>query len=315
MTLEYDRIIVELASANDGIVTWDNLRASGIGDRAIRNRINGLLQPIARGVYMIGDPTERAWLRAALTATPGGVVAGLSAAKLHGLPTVPPQIPTILAPHGTTIRGEIDAVHHRQTRWLPPEDQTERNGFPVTSVERTLCDLATKLFRRQLRHAVEWSITENKMSVESFQACVRGFARRGRPGSTAVRIAAIDLLNDEPIVASELERRAVELFRRAHLPRFEAQFRPPWYDGVTGIVDVAWPRHRLIVELDGRRWHSTSAAMTNDRARDRRAAAAGWRVLRFGWQEVNERPALVVREISALIFRPVLESPTGPFAA
>ncbi len=101
-----------------------------------------------------------------------------------------------------------------------------------------------------------------------------------------------------------LERKAFDLFRRSHLPKFEAHYRPPWYTGDAGIVDVAWPKRQLIVELDGRRWHSTSTALSNDRARDRRAAAAGWRVLRFGWQEITERPALVTREIAELIFRP-----------
>lgn len=315
MALSTDRQIVKLATSNDGIVSRSVLLQHGITKRAISTRSDGLLQPIARGVYLVGAPTTRAWLRAAVTATPTAVVADLSAAQLHGLATRRPQTPTVVAPHGTKTKFEIDAVHHRQTRWLPAEDQCVVDGFPSTTVERTICDLAPILFRRQFRHLLESSITERRITPSSFHACVRSFARRGRPGSTILRQATVELLSHEPIAGSALEQRAIALFRRAQLPPFEVQYRPPWYDGLAGIVDIAWPKRRLIVELDGRRWHTTSTAISNDRSRDRRAATAGWRVLRFGWQEIVERPALVTREISELLFAPLRTDATGPSAA
>lgn len=91
------------------------------------------------------------------------------------------------------------------------------------------------------------------------------------------------------------------LLREAGLGGWVSQYQPPWYDGVRGIVDLAWPRLGLVVELDGRRWHATTQAQADDRRRDRAATAHGWLVLRFGWQEVVHRPATVVDECRSVL--------------
>ena len=72
-------------------------------------------------------------------------------------------------------------------------------------------------------------------------------------------------------------------------------------DGFRGLVDVAWPAKKLIVELDGRRWHAVSEAQQNDRRRDRQANAHGWLVLRFGWEEIVERPTEVVAQLRTFL--------------
>ena len=54
---------------------------------------------------------------------------------------------------------------------------------------------------------------------------------------------------------------------------------------------------RLIVEADGRRWHTARQAMADDRRRDRIAAANGWVVIRVTWDDVVTRPAAIVGEI------------------
>ena len=75
-----------------------------------------------------------------------------------------------------------------------------------------------------------------------------------------------------------------------------AQYRTPLYDGVRGVVDLAWPGEQVVVELDGRRWHITAQAQGDDCRRDRAATAHGWVTLRFGWAEVVHRPAAFVAE-------------------
>jgi very-short-patch-repair endonuclease len=64
-----------------------------------------------------------------------------------------------------------------------------------------------------------------------------------------------------------------------------------------GLVDRAWPEVKLLLEVDGRVWHSREQAMARDRARDRAAAAAGWQTLRVLEDEVAEVPHLVRSEV------------------
>jgi len=85
-------------------------------------------------------------------------------------------------------------------------------------------------------------------------------------------------------------------------------FEPPWFDGRYGIVDAAVPAAKVIVELDGRRWHATLERFENDRARDRAAAEKGWRVVRFTWADIVDRPAAVAASLRALA------SPRRPFS-
>lgn len=62
-------------------------------------------------------------------------------------------------------------------------------------------------------------------------------------------------------------------------------------------VDFAWPAARLVVEVDGRRWHDPEDARNRDRRRDNTAAVLGWTVLRFTWREVVHEPELVVASV------------------
>jgi hypothetical protein len=106
-----------------------------------------------------------------------------------------------------------------------------------------------------------------------------------------------ELLDDEPYPQSELELRLLTALVRRGSPPLHRQFRPPWYEGRSGIVDLAEPTSRTIIEADGRRWHSADLDRRDDGERDRRAALNGWLVLRVGWHEVVHRTDATVSEI------------------
>jgi very-short-patch-repair endonuclease len=67
------------------------------------------------------------------------------------------------------------------------------------------------------------------------------------------------------------------------------------------LVDVVWPEHRLIVEVDGRKWHIGKRAFGEDRRRDRKLVRAHWRVVCFTEDQVAADPAGVAAELSALL--------------
>ena len=84
---------------------------------------------------------------------------------------------------------------------------------------------------------------------------------------------------------------------RSGLPEPIRQFRASWLRPVNGRVDFAYPDHRLLIEGDSRRWHMLAQAFETDRLRDNAAQLAGWRVLRFTWEEIVNTPERVVATI------------------
>jgi very-short-patch-repair endonuclease len=58
-------------------------------------------------------------------------------------------------------------------------------------------------------------------------------------------------------------------------------------------VDFLWRRFRLIVEVDGGRYHSTRWRRRQDAAKTAALRAQGWTVLRFADVEINGTPAQV----------------------
>ncbi len=303
MAVRVDQLITALAAEHDFVLTRRQLLDAGVSASAITRRVGHSLMPFANGVFTLGKPTSgRRMLRASLAAVAESAMADESAALCHGLPIRDSRTLAIVAPKGhvATLPSE---VRLRATRHLPDEDVTTTETLRVTTVERTICDLARILPPHKTQHLIEWAITERLMTARSFVACARSFCRRGRAGSAVVRLLSHELLDETPIPASMLEKEGQRLFAAPGTELFDMHHVPPWSDGVVGIVDFAWEHERVIVELDGRRWHATSKAMQSDRRRDRQAASHHWLVLRFGWQEVTERPTQVAQEVRWMLQR------------
>lgn len=292
-----------LAQAADGgmVVTHRQLIAAGVSRSQIHRRIGQLLVPLSDGVYAVGPITADVRLMGALAALPHAVTSHVTAGTRHGLTSLGGSDDVAVLLAGRRTRRHLDGVRIHFTRWLPAMDITLVGGLPATTVDRTLCDLSVHFPASRLRHLIEQAILDRKTTATAMQACLLGWCRRGRPGSATLRRTGQLLLDTDPVPHSELERRARALFRRARLAAWVEQHRPPWYDGIRGVVDYAWPEARLVVEVDGRRWHATTQAHVEDRRRDRLAAEHGWLTLRFGWQEIVERPNLVIDECRAAL--------------
>lgn len=303
MAVRVDQIITAIAAGNDFVITRRQLLDAGISASAIARRVGDSLVPFSKGVFTLGPASSgRQLLRASLAAVEQSVIADEAAAHCHGFPIRDREVVAVVAPKGH-VATLPPGVRLRSTRHLPESDVVIIDGLPVTTVERTICDLASIVPPRKTQHLIEWAITERMMSPRSFMACARSFCRRGRAGSTVVRLLSHELLDEQPVPASVLEKEGKRLFSAEETHRFDMHFVPPWSDGVLGIVDFAWPAERVIVELDGRRWHMTTKAMESDRRRDRQAASHEWVVMRFGWQEVMERPAQVFNEVRWMLNR------------
>lgn len=284
-----DAKILRLGGDLRGAVSLSDLRSAGLTLANIRSRRGVLLTPVLPGLFIVGIATREAQTTAALRCVRHAVLSHDSAAQLHGLPDRAPTSITVSSVYRT--RSSVDGVRFRRTRWMPTEDRALVDGRPVTSVSRTICDLAAERSNVRLRRLIEWAIASKRTSAAEFQACVLSYRRQGRTGSRLLRVVGDELFADSVVAASELERQTVELLRSHAIYGWQAQFRPPWFDGVRGTIDFAWPEQKVLLEVDGRRWHTVTQAFEDDRRRDQAAIAAGWRPIRAGWQQVVHRPA------------------------
>jgi very-short-patch-repair endonuclease len=176
------------------------------------------------------------------------------------------------------------------TRELLDRDRARRAGIPVTSVARTLLDLAGMLPERQLARAVEEAERLERLDLRAIEdVCLRA---RGRRGVGALLGVLADHSEAATATRSELERAFLGLCEDHRLP-------PPQVNRVIAgfEVDAVWPRRRLVVELDGYGFHRTRAAFERDRARDAALLLAGYRVLRFTHRRVEREPAAVAATV------------------
>jgi hypothetical protein len=277
------------------VVARPQLESLGLGRGAIDHDLAvGRLHAIHAGVYAVGHDRvggHGRWMAAVLASGDGALLSHLSAAALWGfLQTARARI-DVTAPGRT--RGSRAGITVHRPRRLDPDDRAERDAIPVTSVARTLLDLAEVVAGRRLERAFEDAERLRLLDLGAIERLCRRSA--GRRGLKPVR-ELLSRLQPAPEVRSELERRFVAFCRRAGLP-------PPVMNPyVAGFeVDALWAHDRLIVELDGYAFHGTRVAFERDRAKDAKLQVAGYRVLRLTDRRLREEPASVADLIRSLL--------------
>jgi very-short-patch-repair endonuclease len=151
-----------------------------------------------------------------------------------------------------------------------------RDGIRVTKAARTLRDLhrvATEdAYRTAVRRALDLRL-----------------------------ISSDQLRSEDELTRSKMERLFRSLCRRHRLPQPEVNARVAGFE-----VDFLWRDRRLVVETDSWRHHGDRATFETDRARDAHLQSLGFRVLRFTWRQIIDRPAFVARSLRALVGQPTL---------
>jgi very-short-patch-repair endonuclease len=291
-----DTRLAVLAAKQHGVVGRAQLLALGYTKQAIHTRATtGRLHRVHRGVYAVGHSRlslRGRWMAAVLACGPGAVLSHGTAAALYGLRSNSAALIDVTA----TSKHSLNTVRCHHVRRLHPQDATAVEGIAVTTIPRLLLDLAETLHPQRLQTTIEAVQRQDLLNLAAVDATIARSA--GRHGIRPL-IAALNQLRDEaPWTQSELERAFLELIREAGLPEPQCNVV---VDGLT--VDFYWPRHNLIVEVDGYRFHNTRRSFEDDRRRDAIHTIAGRRVLRVTHQRIVHGRAALTRDLARLLSR------------
>jgi very-short-patch-repair endonuclease len=293
--LQRERRLAALAERQFGIVAKRQLHSLGIGDEAIKSRRrSGRLRSIHRGVYAVGHgpiAMRGRWLAAVLAYGDGALLSHRSAAALWGLAGPHRGPADVTSPTGRSGRDGI-ALHRGKVH---RDERAIRAGIAVTSVARTLIDLAGVLDETRLERAFEEADRLRLLDIRALAlSCERAKRRRG---SGSLR-RLVEEARAPSYPRSPLENRFLE-FCRAHL----SDLQPPATNVLLlgNEVDAYWPRHRLAVEMDSWEFHRHRAAFERDRTRDAAMQAAGYRVIRLTHRRLQSEPKVVAQELRALL--------------
>jgi very-short-patch-repair endonuclease len=259
---------------DEGLATRAHLLAAGLGEKAIDYRIStGRYRGVHDNVYALGPLSMRGMLRAALLA--GGDLAALS----HASALVPHRVRTSVVTIDVALpnkRRDTDKLRFHRLR-LTDSEITNRQGLRVTTIERTLLDIAAT--GADVRKLAQEAVAKRLTTLAKLKAMADD--HRGERGAPALRTIA-----GEPHTRSDLERQFLRFLN-------DNGFPPPLTNHPIGDyhVDAYWPQFQLVVEVDE---DAHIATFEEDRARDRYLAGRGLRTMRVTEHSLGDE--IVLRE-------------------
>jgi hypothetical protein len=287
-----------IAARQHAVIAHHQAVAAGLSPGAVWRRArSGLWLEAGPRVYrMAGAP--RTWEGRALAAVLSAgdaVLSHRSAAHLWGLEGFgPPGRIDVTVPRPRHPDRRPGLAVHRTRAWHLV-DRRIRRLVPVTGPARTLVDLCAVADDGEAVAALD-EIRRLRLAswAELWEALVR-HAVRGRSGVARYR-RALDRRWGRRVPDTTFARLFMAMVDEAGLPTPEAEHVVRHGRGAVR-VDLAYPRRRLAVELDGKGTHHTERAFEADRSRDNRLRLAGWTVLRYTWHRFTTEPAAVVAEL------------------
>jgi very-short-patch-repair endonuclease len=297
-----------------GILTTGELAAAGITDASIRRLVRWhVLLPMGRGIYACtsaagavpgipGRAGEHAVRIAAALAVCGPEAAGSHhhAAIVHGLDLLgrPPTAVAVTRPPGVTASRTGRPGVHIHAAALPAGQVTVRHGVQITSVARTVVDLARMSPFRAGVVVADSALRTQQTSGPELRSVLADCSRW--PGlQRAKRVVAFGDARAESV----LESISRVVFREQQLPDPDLQV---WVgdDGIViGRVDFLWRRYRTIGEADGAVKYADPVRAMAQLRRDAELRAAGFEVVHFTWEEITLVPAQVAATIRAAFRR------------
>jgi hypothetical protein len=283
--------LARIAGSQHGVVTRAQLLTAGISRREIAQRVEiGSLLREYRAVYRVGHRAgslESRYIAAVLACGDGALLCGRAAGHLHRLLKGAAPKPEVM----TLTERRVQGVRTHRARANGSNNGSMVRGIPVTTVPRTLVDLAAVLSIDALARACHEAGVLHRVTPRQIEAIL---ARRpNAPGAAQLRAVRA---GDVHVTLSHLERAFLKLLREASLPL-------PFTNRVASgrRVDCRWPEYRLTVELDSFRFHNSRYSWEQDRLRRREAKARGDEFERYSYGDVLEDPEYVLTDLRSLL--------------
>jgi hypothetical protein len=263
-----------------------------LSPRAVQHRAHaGHLYRLHAGVYSLVPrhllKREGLWMAAVLACGPGAVLSHRSAAALLELRDWGGTKIDVTVPRRSRRKHAGIKVHCSTS--LTDQDVTEVNNIPCTTTARTLFDLGDVVTQRQLERSFDQAEISERLDLTAINDQL---ARNPtRPGAKAVRRVLTEHYIGRTPTWSENEEALLAITRELGIPDPDTNQFIVLDDGGPPIrVDFVWREDRVIVEADSKKWHTSRQRLEQDRLRDQRLTAAGWKIIRTTWRQMTQRP-------------------------
>lgn len=259
------------------------------------------LDQLHPGVYHL-DAITPTWntevLAGVFAAGPDAAASHRTAGVLYELDAVYGLVIEVTVPFNEEPEPRQVVVH----RTRRPTPVSVVAGIPVTSIERTLLDLAPVIGQRNLYKATRSAVHKNLTTPEKLDQAIRLFGGRGVKGTRAARGAFRSVADDESESVAEINLAA--LLDHPGIPRPVQQLRVRLFTTENAYPDFAWPDRMRIVEADGFGAHGTPDRFESDLRRQNRLMELGWEIRRFTAKEIREEPDRVQLEVIRFVNKP-----------
>lgn len=304
MSRAVDLQLARWAAAQHQLITIEQALEAGLSRRTIDRRVatGEWTRASSRVLALSSGPRglERR-LMAAQLHQPSAVASFRAAARLQGFAFLTDVQAEVTVTYQDSNRNPFARVHRSAD--LFAEDIVRVGPLRTTSIARTAADLFVCYRRARGERIVDDLLLSGRLALDELAAAHERYAGCGRPGTVTVREVIQARNGVVGVERTMLEKAYHRLVAGTELADFVEQVPlPGWLDGPSR-VDVAYPQARVIVELDGRRWHGHREQFERDRRRDNEAQLAGWVVLRFTWDQLRNRPDEVLATVRSALRR------------
>lgn len=282
---------MELAKRQFGWITRAQLLGCQVAPATVARLVRrGVLQRDCPGLFRLAghawDPMSELW-RAALV-TDGILTAG-GALFAHGALPGPPDRLAVYCPQSRRSSRAAGVTVSR--RDLSPDLVTDVADLPVVVRWWAALDHVIDLSRPAAVEFADRALQQGWVTMQS----VEHYLQHRRRGNPVIR-EVFALVGDG--AESQAEREFARLLTDSGVTGWVTGYRVPGLVGF-GPVDFAFPAARVVVEIDGLAYHAESARFQADRSKQNALIALGWRVLRFTWRDVDQRPDHVLDTLAA----------------
>ena len=295
------RKIAEIAQRDHNAVSLDDLRICGLTRSGVHRRVQaGQLYPRYPGVYAFGRPdlTPNGHRMAAVKACgEGALLTHASGAALRGMRQNSASRIDVTIPAGRPLRRLKGIRCHRAD--LEPQDISEVDGIPTTSVSRTLLDLATQISYEGLEKAANEAVVLEIFDMREMEDLLA--RSKGHRGICKLRrVLEHGDLSGENVPKSGLEERFASLCAKHGLPK-PAINRWILLGDEYHQVDFLWRAQKVVIEVDSKRYHQTGWKLARDARRDELLPASGYRHDRVSEDLLDQRPLEAVAKARTLL--------------